>query len=281
MLNIFYMKKHNYSFFGQKTGMLLDSAEINQPCLYLRFLKKKQDGSWEKPSQGEGKNIKLNLLEIIAILRIFRTQNTKWSTVHKFGEETTSITVENKNNVISFMISGYVKQLKFPETELFTNLLDHIYQEKIINATSNNQNSKSNRKNGSNTTKSVQNNSGNRDSKIQDLSDAPIPEYPKELDEKTAEKEENKENQEKKENKIEIDPEQWYNSLKTNEDFKLIPGAVNEEREKAINFHITDLINIWVPNSCIDSSSISKEGIWVKDWFIRKKMVDIFVENMG
>jgi len=71
------MDRHNYSFFGQKTGMLLDSAEIDQPCLYLRFLKKKQDGSWEKPSQGQGKNIKLNLIEMIAILRIFRTENTK------------------------------------------------------------------------------------------------------------------------------------------------------------------------------------------------------------
>jgi len=255
------MNHHNYSFFGQKTGMLLDSAEINQPCLYLRFLKKKKDGSWEKPSQGEGKNIKLNLLEMIAILRIFRTQNTKWSTVHKFGEDTTSITVENRNNVISFMISGYAKQLKFPESELFSDLLDHIYKEKIINATISNKNGKNKERK----PQGVQQ-SNERESKIQDLSDSPIPEYSEEMDE----------------NKLEIDPEQWYNSLKTNEDFKLIPGEVNEERAKAINFQIVDLINIWVPNSCIDQNqSLSKEGIWVKDWFLRKKMVDIFAEGQG
>ena len=262
------MNHHNYSFFGQKTGMLLDSAEIDQPCLYLRFLKKKQDGSWEKPSQGGGKNIKLNLLEMIAILRVFRTENTKWSTVHKFGEESTSITVENKNSTMSFMISGYAKQFKFPESELFTNLLDHIYHEKIINATGSNLNGK----NGTPTKKSPENNHNNRESKIQDLSETPIPEYPEELDEKTTEE---------KAKNIEIDPELWYNSLQTNEDFKLLPGAINEEREKAVNFHITDLTNIWVPNSCRDSSSMSKEGIWVKDWFLRKKMVDIFAENTG
>ena len=255
------MNHHNYSFFGQKTGMLLDSAEINQPCLYLRFLKKKQDGSWEKPSQGEGKNIKLNLLEMIAILRIFRTQNTKWSTVHKFGEETTSITVENKNNIISFMISGYVKQLKYPESVLFTDLLDHIYHEKIVNATGNN--SKNSKSNGASKVNRQQSNINNRDSQIHNLSDVPIPEYPEELNEK------NKKTQEKR---IDIDPEQWYNSLKTNDDFKLIPGAVNEERAKAVNFHITDLISIWVPNSCINKSQEeSKEGVWVKDWFLKKK----------
>nr|WP_147664642.1 hypothetical protein [Candidatus Prometheoarchaeum syntrophicum]QEE17756.1 hypothetical protein DSAG12_03594 [Candidatus Prometheoarchaeum syntrophicum] len=259
------MKHHNYSFFGQKTGLLLDSAEIDQPCLYLRFLKKKPDGSWEKPSLGQGKNIKLNLLEMIAILRIFRTQNTKWSTVHKFGEDTTSITVENKNTIISFMISGYAKQLKFPESNLFTDLLDHIYHEKIIHATG----SKMPSKNGSNKESTSQPSQQNisRENEIQDLSNSPIPEYPEELDETPQEK------------KIEIDPEQWYNSLRTNEEFKLLPGAINEERAKAINFHIADLISIWVPNSCIDQEqSLSKEGIWVKDWFLRKKMVDIFAE---
>ncbi len=269
------MDKHNYSFFGQKTGMLLDSAEINQPCLYLRFLKKKQDGSWEKPSQGEGKNIKLNLLEMISILRIFRTQNTKWSTVHKFGEDTTSITVENKNNIIAFMISGYAKQLKYPESVLFTDLLDHIYHEKIANATGNN--SKNSKSNGSNKVKTIQNNNNPRKSKIQDLSDSPIPEYPEELNEKNEKTQETHETQQKR---IDIDPEQWYNSLKTNDDFKLIPGAVNEERAKAVNFHITDLISIWVPNSCINKSQEeSKDGLWIKDWFLKKKMVDIFAEN--
>ncbi len=262
------MNHHNYSFFGQKTGLLLDSAEINQPCLYLRFLKKNQDGSWDKPSLGQGKNIKLNLLEMIAILRIFRTENSKWSTVHKFGEDTTSITVENKNKIISFMISGYAKQLKFPESILFTDLLDYIYQEKLIYATG----SKVNRSNGK---KSVGHENqekkpkidNNRQSQIQDLSKTPIPEYPDELDEK------------KEVNKIEIDPEQWYTSLKTNDDFKLIPGAINEERAKAVNFHITDLISIWIPTSCIDpDQTLSKDGLWIKDWFLKKKMVDIFAE---
>ena len=269
------MNHHNYSFFGQKTGMLLDSAEINQPNLYLRFLKKKQDGSWEKPSQREGKNIKLTLLEMIAILRIFRTQNSKWSTVHRFGEDTTSITVENKNNIISFMISGYAKQLKYPESILFTDLLDHIYQEKIINATGSNL--KSNGKNGNTAKKPSQNICNNRDSPIQNLADASIPEYPEEMDEIISE---NKEKKENLGNRIDIDPEQWYNSLQTNEEFKLIPGAINEKREKAVNFHITDLINIWIPNSCINRSQEgAKDGLWIKDWFLRKKMVDIFAEN--
>jgi len=61
------MDNHNQSFFGQKTGLLLNSADPSEPYIYLRFLKKKGDGTWEKPSNREGKNIKINLLEQIQI----------------------------------------------------------------------------------------------------------------------------------------------------------------------------------------------------------------------
>jgi hypothetical protein len=129
-----------------------------------------------------------------------------------------------------------------------------------------------NTKNGSNKESKSQSvpQNNKRENKIQDLSNSQIPEYTEEMDEKTQGK------------SLDIDPEQWYNSLQIKEDFKLIPGTINEERAKAINFHIADLVSIWVPNSCIDpNQSLSKEGIWVKDWFLRKKMEDIFAENTG
>lgn len=78
------MNHHNQSFFGQKSAIILDSAKTSDLYIYLRFLKKLPDGRWEKPSQGEGKNFKLNLLEIVEILNVLNTPNSRWTTVHKF-----------------------------------------------------------------------------------------------------------------------------------------------------------------------------------------------------
>jgi len=50
--------KHNKSFFGQSTGMFLQSSSKTDPFLFLRFIKKKESGTWEKPSIGGGKTFK-------------------------------------------------------------------------------------------------------------------------------------------------------------------------------------------------------------------------------
>jgi len=66
--------KHNQSFFGQSTGMFIQSSSKNEPFIFLQFIKKKGDGSWEKPSLREGKRVKCGLEEIIMILNVLKNQ---------------------------------------------------------------------------------------------------------------------------------------------------------------------------------------------------------------
>ncbi|MFX1266981.1 MAG: hypothetical protein ACFFAK_03370 [Promethearchaeota archaeon] len=64
--------KHSQSFFGQSTGLTLLSSSRSDPYLYFKCIQKKQNGSWEKPSAGEGKTIKCSLDELIMILQVLK-----------------------------------------------------------------------------------------------------------------------------------------------------------------------------------------------------------------
>ena len=83
--------KHSQSFFGQSTGLTLLSSSRNDPYLYFKCIKKKQNGSWEKPSAGEGKTIKCNLDEIIMILQVLKKNEKAWSSFHNFNDSKTQI----------------------------------------------------------------------------------------------------------------------------------------------------------------------------------------------
>ncbi len=39
---------HNQSFFGQSTAMFVQSSSKNEPFIFMKFIKKKGDGSWER-----------------------------------------------------------------------------------------------------------------------------------------------------------------------------------------------------------------------------------------
>ncbi|UYP47506.1 hypothetical protein NEF87_003791 [Candidatus Lokiarchaeum ossiferum] len=286
-MKIYDMDHHRQSFFGQKTGLLLDSANITDPFIYLRFLQKKPSGQWEKPSQKEGKNIKLNLLEIIQVIRIFSSETAKWSTVHKFGDENTSITVERSNGTVNFFVSGYNKYFKYPETKLFADLLDHIYHEKIENATGSKQNqiSQSNisassihssssvtpnipTKNISSSSQSSMQTTPSYSDQITQLKSAPI-EYPPELDDIPPTPSTSP--------KLSFTPEEWFNALQQKEEFRLVPGDVIRTSGKALAFQILGHNEIWVPNSCVNNvNDSSTHGLWIKEWFLKKKIDDIF-----
>ena len=105
------MDHHNYSFFGQKVGLLLDSGDRSHPSLYFRFIKKKTSGNWEKPSVKEGKVVKFNLLELVSVIKTLDHPGSKWTTVHKFHGETTPITIEHKGKNAVILLPGYYKQL--------------------------------------------------------------------------------------------------------------------------------------------------------------------------
>lgn len=130
--------KHNYSFFGKKYGVILQSSAKNEPFIFLQCVKEKGNGSWEKPSQGEGKRIKCNLEEIIMILQVLTKNIGKWSTYHTFKEESTQISFnwdENNKQILFIKIGDYAKKLNWSQIEILRRLLEHILVEKIENAT--------------------------------------------------------------------------------------------------------------------------------------------------
>jgi len=128
--------KHNQSFFGQSTGMFIQSSSKNEPFIFLQFIKKKETDTWEKLSLKEGKTIKCNLEEIVMMLRVLEGKAKSWSTVHVFKEEKTSISVSWEGEAkLWFNVGDYPKMLKFAQIEILRRLIDHILQEKIEFAT--------------------------------------------------------------------------------------------------------------------------------------------------
>ena len=80
---------HNYSFFGQKFAIILQSSSKEQPAIFFQCIKTKSDGSWEKPSSGEGKKTKFSIEEMVMILEVLKEKRVTWSTFHKYKEEST------------------------------------------------------------------------------------------------------------------------------------------------------------------------------------------------
>lgn len=128
--------KHNQSFFGQSTGMFIQSSSKSEPFIFLQFIKKKENGTWEKLSLKEGKTIKCNLEEIVMILRVLEGKLKSWSTVHVFKEEKTPISISWEGEAkLWFNVGDYPKMLNFAQIEILRRLIDHILQEKIEFAT--------------------------------------------------------------------------------------------------------------------------------------------------
>ena len=75
---------HSRSFFGQNVGLIVRSPSRAEPFIFFTFTMKKQDGSWEKFKNGEGKSIKISLEEIAMILEVLNRNQNSWSTVHSF-----------------------------------------------------------------------------------------------------------------------------------------------------------------------------------------------------
>ncbi len=133
--------KHSQSFFGQSTGLTLLSSSRSDPYLYFKCIQKKQNGSWEKPSAGEGKTIKCNLDEIIMILQVLEKNEKVWSSFHSFKDSKTQISFkwdDNNDKKLMVKIGKYSKVLNFSQVELLRLLLKHMLKEKIEYATTSN-----------------------------------------------------------------------------------------------------------------------------------------------
>jgi hypothetical protein len=129
---------HRYSFFGKRTGIILNSASRNDPFIMLTCIREKADQSWEKPSQNEGKIVRISLEEMIEIMRVLNQETQAWNTIHKYKDETTKISFKWKDNSHSALlidIGNYPKLLGYSQSELFRLLLRHLIKEKIVYAT--------------------------------------------------------------------------------------------------------------------------------------------------
>ena len=130
--------RHSQSFFGQSTGLTLVSSSKTEPHVFFKCIKKKPDGSWEKPSLREGKTIKCNLDEIVMILEVLKRNKDSWSSYHNFKDIKTQISFKWEDNTkqkLLIYIGKYSKMLNFAQTEIFRMLLKHIIEEKIEFAT--------------------------------------------------------------------------------------------------------------------------------------------------
>jgi len=132
------VNNHSYSFFGQKVGLIIQSASKNEPFMFFRLIKSKNDGSWEKPSSGEGKVIKFSLEEMVWIIRVLTKGVNSWSSYHTFKDNKTQISFkweEGEKAKLWIHIGSYSKVLEYSQLKILEMLLKHILKEKIEFAT--------------------------------------------------------------------------------------------------------------------------------------------------
>ena len=129
---------HSYSFFGQKIGLIIQSASKGDPYMFFRLIKCKNNGSWEKPSSGEGKIIKFSLEEMVCILRVISKEVNSWSSYHTFKDSKTQISFkweDGEKRKLWIHIGSYSKVLEYSQITILEMLLKHILKEKIEFAT--------------------------------------------------------------------------------------------------------------------------------------------------
>ena len=130
---------HTKTFYGQKSSITLTSPSKSAPHVFLNCIKRKEDGTWEKTSEGEGKTVKISIEEIICILEVLLKKSANWRGFHVFKERKTEIYIgweKESREVIQIRIGEYIKKLRFPNLNFFTLMLEHILSEKIEFATS-------------------------------------------------------------------------------------------------------------------------------------------------
>jgi len=132
---------HNISFFGKKTGLIVTTTSVEKDAfMFLRMIKKLPNGNWEKKEGG--KNIKISLREIVSIVDVLNHNKKTWNTFHSFkknGEEIkTTISIawdEYDSELLWINIGDYSRPLAYPDSEVFSLLMQHILEEKISKAT--------------------------------------------------------------------------------------------------------------------------------------------------
>ncbi len=130
---------HTKTIYGQNSSIIVTSPTKMVPYIFLSCINRKEDGSWEKTTKGEGKTVKISIEEMICILEVLNKKSANWRGYHIFEDRKTEIYVgweDESRQVLQIKIGDYKKKLRFPSINLMTLLLDHILTEKIEYATS-------------------------------------------------------------------------------------------------------------------------------------------------
>jgi len=231
--------KHSQSFFGQSTGLTLLSSSKSDSFIFFKCIKKKPDGSWEKPSLGEGKTIKCNLDEIVMILDVLQRNCDSWSSYHNFKDVKTQISFKWEDGAkkkLLIYIGNYSKMLNFSQTEIFRLLLEHILEEKIEFATISKMPSG----------KAIDSSPKYNEQRNQDNKATVLPVV--------------KESIENKENEV-----------------SQINGVIEGETEKALLIQFNKDKEIWIPKSVIrsnyDSSNDISQNFIIDNWILKKNNI--------
>jgi len=233
---------HNQGFFGQKSAFIVSTNKKEEPFIFIRYLKRKEDGSWEKPSRKEGKVIKLSIEELIEILDILSKNKNEWKTIHKFKEEMTNISMrwDEKLEGYWFKINEYNRLIKRPQSELLKRLLEHILEEKIEFATS---------------------------GKIESAASEPINSSVKD-------------NSSSNETQSALEISDTLEKVKGNKNVTEIKAVIKKCTEKALLLQFDSGKEVWTPRSIIyskyDDKEVSNEQkFMIESWILNKNNVKI------
>ena len=130
---------HTKTFYGQKASLIITSPAKMVPYIFLSCINRKDDGTWEKTTKGEGKTVKMSIEEIICILEVLHRRSANWRGYHVFKDRKTEIYVgweDETRQVLQVKIGDYVKKIRFPNLNFLTLMLEHMLSEKIEFATS-------------------------------------------------------------------------------------------------------------------------------------------------
>jgi len=240
--------KHSKDFFGSSTAIIVNTPAKEEPFIYIRCIKKINNTLWEKPSLKQGKVVRLNLGEIIEIIRFLDGGVNSWSTFHKYKDSNTSIEFSrDKNNDKNTLvkIGSYMKMLNFSQSEVLRLLLKHILKEKIKFSTVFN---------------------FNKD-KLTEAKDNVSTSGLKEV----------------KKNNIEKPQENVLNQafLKVKSEQKektKVEGFVQGSTQKALLINIAPIGELWFPKSTIHSAfkpddKITKQSFVIDNWILKRNKV--------
>lgn len=257
---------HSKSFFGQNTGILINSPSKSEPYFFIRCIKRKPDGVWEKPSNREGKVIKCTLEEIIMILQVLNRETLNWTSYHSYKDNKTPISFsweDDKAKTLWINIADYSKMLNFAQAEILRLLLTHLLSEKIEFATISNMKNNSQKV----TTNIVS-------SQIEDnlMDDNSIISFKEDYEETQFEKISN--------NKFNQNTNNSYNTQQKKDDSKEISdidGSIVGETAKALLINFNSGQELWIPKSTIhcqyNPARNLNQKFAIDDWILKRNKV--------